>query len=397
MTRIIRKRRESPFPLPLPLELFAATGRGLEETLHGEIRSLLPESRAACLSGGVTFRADIPGLCSALLNLRTATRILIRLFSCPAPDPDTLHDGVRNYPWHELISPTATIAVSTTLRQSCITHSHYASLRVKDGVVDEIRDHSGVRPSVDTTSPDVPVHLHLHRDEATLFLDPSGISLDHRGYRTERGDAPIREHLAAALVLLSGWDGSSPLYDPFCGSATIPIEAAMIASRVPPGLVRKQPALLKWPWFPRREWETALDEARRGIVPCTVPIIGSDSDERSIARASRIVSSLPFTHTIRLQQKPFADFTPSEGDGTIICNPPYGRRLGDEESLIPLYREIGNILKQRCAGSRAFVIAPQGPLVKALGLRPHRRFPLFNGPIDCRLLAFDLYRSKSPG
>lgn len=396
MARIIRKRGESSVPLPLPLKLFAATGRGLEDLLHQEILTLFPDSGAVRLSGGVSFTADIAGLCSSLLFLRTATRILIRLFSCPAPDPDTLHAAVRTYPWHGLIPPTATIAVSTTLRQSLITHSHYASLRVKDGIVDEIRDHSSRRPSVDTTSPDFPVHLHLQRDEATLFLDPSGISLDHRGYRTERGEAPIREHLAAAIVILSGWDGTSPLYDPFCGSGTIPIEAAMIASRVPPGVMRKPPVLLKWPWFPRREWERAVDDARGGIVPCAVPIIGSDADEGAVERASRIVSSLVFSHTIRLTRLPFVQFTPFEGSGTIICNPPYGRRLGGEESLIPLYREIGNILKRRCAGSRAFVIAPHGPLVKAIGLRPARRIPLFNGAIDCRLLAFDLIEGAFP-
>jgi len=394
MTRILRKRSPVTSPLSLPLSLFATTGRGLEELLCREIAMLAPDGNPVATRGGVSFTADLQTLCRGILWLRTANRVLIRLGSFPAPDPDRLYEGSRTIPWHDLIPPDATIAVSATLRGDGITHSRFASLRVKDAVVDTIRDHTGRRPSVNSDDPDVPIHLHIDGGEGTLYLDPSGVSLDHRGYRQERGEAPLREHLAAALVLFSGWGGEVPLYDPFCGSGTILIEGAMIASRVPPGLLRPPPALLRWPWFPRSEWERTLAEGKSGIIPCRVPLVGSDADQRVIARAERTVARLPFPTTIRLTQRPFEHFSPDEGKGVIITNPPYGKRLSGDEDLPPLYRRVGDILKRRCAGSQAFVLVPHGPLAKGIGLRPSRRIPLFNGAIDCRLLCFDLFEGS---
>lgn len=392
MTRIIRRRSPiPPFPLQLPLSLFATTGRGLEELLFREIAAIAPGGDPVAVRGGVSFTADLSTLCRTLLRLRTANRLLIRIGSFPAPDSDGLYGGVRSIPWDEFIPPTATIAVSATIRAGAITHSHFAALRVKDGVVDTIRDRTGLRPSVETGSPDFPIHLHIHGEEGTIYLDPSGISLDHRGYRQQRGEAPLREHLAAALILFSSWEGDLPLYDPFCGSATILIEGAMIASRVPPGLLRPMPALLRWPWFPRSEWDRALDEARGEIIPCRVPLIGSDADEGALTIARRTVGKLSFPTTITLRHSPFDQVTPDAGPGVVISNPPYGKRLGDESELIPLYRSIGNTMKRRFAGSRAFILAPHGPLEKEIGLKASRRIPLLNGSIDCRLLRFDIF------
>lgn len=384
-------RRRTTFPLPLPLTLFAATGRGLEDLLREEVATLLPGVEPVRRPGGVSVQTGLAGMCHLLLHLRSATRLLIRLGSFPATDQGTLYQGVRElFPWETIAPPGVTLAVSVTTRRSVITHSHHAALVVKDAVVDRVRDRCGIRPDVDTADPDLPLHLHLEGGEGILYLDPSGVSLDHRGYRQTGGEAPIREHLAAALILWSGWRGETPLYDPFCGTGTILVEGAMIASRIPAGMIRREPVILRHRWFPRREWEESLVRGREGVVPCRVPIVGSDLSASAVATARRISGALPFGRDLMFREEDARSFSPREGPGTIVTNPPYGRRIGGEGTA-SLLRLFGDRLKRHASGCRAFVVVPHGPLVGVIGLRPWRRIPFMNGPVDCRLLCFDLF------
>jgi putative N6-adenine-specific DNA methylase len=265
------------------------------------------------------------------------------------------------------------------------------ALKTKDAVVDRIREACGSRPNVDTASPDVRINVHLHRNVCTVSLDSSGDALDRRGYRLERNEAPLRETLAAAVVALTGWDGSIPLVDPMCGSGTIPIEAALVAGRVAPGLHRSF-GFQRWRDFDGRLWESILKEAGQGIR--TLPpglVIGLDQDGRALKLAMRNAAKAGFEGQLHFFHAALEAFQPEGDTGVVIVNPPYGKRLGDEVELRELYCQIGDVMKKRCRGWTGYVLTGNLELAKYIGLKASRRFVLYNGAIECRLLKYDLY------
>ncbi len=219
------------------MDFFATTAKGIEEVLADEL-TVLGIAVAAVEAGGVRFTGDMNDCYRANLWLRTASRVLMPLAGFPCDTPQALYDGVRAISWYDLITPEMTLAVDCNLRDSAMTHSGFVALKTKDAIVDAIRDRFGSRPDVDTRDPDLRVNVHLVKNRCTVSLDTSGIPLDRRGYRLERNEAPLRETLAAALIMLSGWDGTVPLADPMCGSGTIPIEAALKAACRAPGILR---------------------------------------------------------------------------------------------------------------------------------------------------------------
>jgi putative N6-adenine-specific DNA methylase len=375
------------------LTLFATTAKGLEELLAAELTAL-GAARVHQLPGGVQFCGDQALVGRANLWLRTANRVLLRLAAFPCTTPDDLYRGVQQVSWADWLTPDMTLAVSCTLKDSQITHSGYAALKAKDAIVDAMRAHYGARSSVNPRDPDLPVQLYINRNHCTLYLDTSGVPLDHRGYRLERGEAPLREHLAAALVLLSGWQGEVPLYDPFCGAGTILAEAAMIATNRAPGLLRDSFAFQRWPMHSVPLWRDERAAAEAAQRPLSTAIMGSDQSAAVLKHARANLERAGITSGVGCSVRSFSDFTPDQGPGVIICNPPYGERMGDEAALVQLYRQLGDVLKQRCGGSRAFVLTRQGMLAKEVGLRPTRRYVLWNGPIECRLLHFDLYSGQ---
>lgn len=389
-THIIRRAERPEAPPEQMLTCFAAVPRGSEEIAAAELLAL-GIAGAVAVRGGVSFAANRAGLYRANLWLRTASRVLVNLATFPCPSQAELYAGVHAIDWNELITPDMTLAVDCTLRDSALTHSGFVALKTKDAIVDCIREQCGSRPNVNTASPDVRINIHLAKNVCTVSLDSSGDSLDRRGYRLERNEAPLRETLASAIIALTGWDGSLPLADPMCGSGTIPIEAALMAARVAPGRNRSF-GFERWLDFDERLWERIVREAESGIRTLPIGLItGFDSDSRALAIARRNAEAAGFEGQIHFFHTALNEFTPEGDKGVVIINPPYGKRMGDEEELKELYCQIGDIMKQRCRGWTGFVLTGNLELAKYIGLKASRRFVLFNGPIECRLLRYELY------
>lgn len=371
------------------MRMFATCARGLEEVLAGELREL----GAAAVEpgrGGVHFHGDPALLYRANLWLRTAIRVLVTILQAPAVSPEELYVAVQTIDWSRYLTPEHTLAVDANVRDSHITHSKYAALKVKDAICDQFVARCGRRPSVDVERPMVGLNLHIHQNEAVLSLDSSGDSLHKRGYRPILTRAPLNEALAAGLVLLTGWRGESPFIDPLCGSGTLCIEAAWLALRRPPGLTRKHFGFMGWMDYDVKLWTRVRDEARAGVLrQLPHPIAGYDARADAVAFARGNARAAGIGHQVEFTQQLLKDFTPPEGPpGVVLCNPPYGERIGEEQELRRLYREMGEVFAQRCPGWKVFVFTGNARLARCLGLKPTRQVHLFNGKIPCRLLEF---------
>ena len=287
------------------------------------------------------------------------------------------------------MTPGHTLAVDCNVRDSHITHSQYAARRVKDAICDQFVARVGHRPSVDVERPMVGLNLHVYRDVATLSLDSSGDSLHKRGYRPVQTRAPLNEALAAAIVLRTGWRGEAAFADPLCGSGTLPIEAAWLALRRPPGLTRKHFGFMGWMDYDVAQWAELRDEARRGVLKALpAPIVGRDARGDAVAMATGNARAAGIGHLLRFARQDVRDFRPPEGPaGALVCNPPYGERLGDERELVGLYRLLGEVIR-RCERWSAWVFTGNARLAREIGLTPAEEVPLFNGKIPCRLLHY---------
>jgi putative N6-adenine-specific DNA methylase len=387
----VRPMQKTPAPKhDLLLNCFAAVPRGAEELAATELAALgIANARPG--KGGVSFHTNRSGLYRTNLWLRTASRVLVQLTQFPCSSPTELYAGAHALPWQDLITPEMTLAVDCSLRDSALTHSGFVALKTKDAVVDRIREACGSRPNVDTAAPDVRINVHLHKNICTISLDSSGDALDRRGYRLERNEAPLRETLAAAVVALTGWGGSIPLADPMCGSGTIPVEAALMAAGIPPGLHRSF-GFQRWLDFDGDLWERLCAEAEAGIRKLPLGLVtGYDCDSRALLLAGRNTVKAGLEGQIHYFHAALQDFRPEGDKGVVIINPPYGIRLGEEDDLRELYCQIGDVMKKQCRGWTGYVLTGNLELAKYIGLKASRRFVLFNGAIECRLLKYDLY------
>ncbi len=373
------------------MKFFATTTKGLEDVLAAELialgtRDVVPGN------GGVNFSGTFKDGYKACLWLRTANRVLQPIASFPCPSEEALYEGVYALNWDELMTSQMTLAVGAKLRDSEITHSHYAALKTKDAIVDKIRDRTGQRPNVDAKDPDLRISMHLARNQCTISLDLAGTGLHKRGYRRDPTIAPLKETLAAGLVALTGWDQASPFVDPMCGSGSLPLEAAQLASNHAAGLLSPDFGFQRWPDFNAALWKNLLEEAEtaKRELPANL-IFGSDRDKRSVDLARRNADSAGIGSKIRWSYNDFAKLEAPASQGTLICNPPYGERLGNEEELTAFYRKIGDTFKQNWKGWTAWVFTGNLALAKQVGLKASRRIVLYNGPIECRLLKYELY------
>jgi putative N6-adenine-specific DNA methylase len=370
---------------------FATTFKGLEDALAGEVAVLGGED-VAIAAGGVSFSGDLALCYRANLWLRSANRVVTLLSEFPAPTPAALYEGTREISWATLFPAERTIAVDANVRESGITHSHFAAQKTKDAIVDRFRDETGRRPDVDTVSPDVRIVVRIVRDECAVSLDTSGESLNRRGYRSAPTEASLKETLAAGLILLAGWQGEQPLIDPACGAGTIPIEAALIAGNVAPGGFGRPFGFQRLHGYDRKRWESLLSEAREASRhPIPVRIEGSDISPAAVAGALRNATNAKTQERILFSARSIRNFSPGEGPGVIVCNPPYGARLPGGAQAEAFYREMGEALKKRCRGWTAYLLSGNPAVTKFLGLKASRKFPVMNGPIDCRLLKYELY------
>lgn len=387
---VIRRKGAAAVAASRPLELFATVALGVEELTAGELQRL-GATDIQVVRGGVSFGGDRRILYRSLLRLRTASRVLQQLGSFSCASPQELYDGMRTLPWTELLTPAMTLAVDCTLRDSAITHSHFAALKAKDAIVDLLRDATGSRPNIETKTPDLRVNLHIAKNRATVSLDASGAPLDRRGWRLDRNDAPLRETLAAAIMLHTGWDGSVPLLDPMCGSGTLLLEGAAMALGQPAGGGREF-GLMRWRDFDRRLWERLLQEERAAAASSlTVPVLGFDRDPQAIIACRENARRAGLEYAVSFDRRPFEETEPCGHQGVLVMNPPYGVRMGDKTELEALYRKIGEVFKRRFTGWTAYLLAGDLELARLVGLKPARRFVLFNGPLECRLLKYELY------
>jgi len=370
---------------------FATCARGIEDVLADEVRNL-GGANIETGRGGVHFAGDRILLYRANLSLRTAIRVLQPVLEVRVESPEELYDAVRTIDWTRYLTADHTFAVDCNVRDSKITHSKYAALKTKDAICDQFVDRFGRRPSVDVEEPLIGLNLHIYCDQAALSLDSSGASLHKRGYRPIQTKAPLNEALAAALVLSSGWKGNSSFVDPLCGSGTLPIEATWIAIHRPPGLTRRRFGFHGWLDFDIGLWTELRDEARRGVrKQLPAPVIGSDVRRDVIARAANNAKAAGVGHLIRFERRDLRDFQPPPGPpGTILCNPPYGERIGEERDLRELYKTLGEVLQTRCAGWKAYVFTGNARLARCIGLTPSQQVPFFNGKIPCRLLKYEI-------
>lgn len=378
-------------------KLIAKTYAGFEEIVAEELQDLgaqevVPGFRA------VTFQGDLALIYRANLHSRYSLRILKELATFPAANEQQLYDGVASINWSQYMTSDDTLAVDAALTKSNLNHSQYAALKTKDAIVDQFRAATGSRPSVDLDRPTLRIHVYIHENIAAVSLDTSGSSLHKRGYRVHQGGAPLSEVLAAGMLKISGWDKTTPLMDPFCGSGTLLIEAALMSGNIAPGIFREYFGFKQWKDFDKSLWEQLVAAARQQETPTSIPeITGLDIAFRAVTFARENVAEAGFSDKIRIHCSSFMDFKPSmDNPWFIISNPPYGERIVPED-LFALFKDIGNTFKRSYPGCTAWLLSGSREAEKSVGLKPSKRIPLWNGPIECKFLKFELYSGSKRG
>jgi 23S rRNA (guanine2445-N2)-methyltransferase len=340
---------------------------------------------------GVWFKTDIEHVYRVNLWARLLTRVLAPLLTFSCHSTDYLYTTAKKMEWEKIFTSDQTFAIFATVSNSKITHSQYASLKLKDAIADYFLEKEGIRPDVNREDPDVWINLHIDKNKAHISLDTSGGSLHKRGYRINSVPAPMQETLAAAIIRISGWQGLEPLLDPMCGSGTLLAEALLHFCRIPSAFLRKKFGFENLPDFDKEKWLEIQQSAGRVRRPLLDGLLsGCEKEQRAVNAARSNLNSLQHGHLVRVQKRDFREH-PGLENGVIISNPPYGIRMGDEKQLEPLYKDLGDFLKQKCKGSTAWIFCGNRNLIPHLGLKPSRKIPLVNGNLDGRLLKVQVY------
>ena len=373
-------------------EMVAKTFQGLEEVLAEELRNL----GASDVEPGlrmVSFEGDIETLYKANMCCRTALRILKPFYKFFASSPDELYDQAKEYDWSSILGPDKTFSVDTVAYSEEISHSRYATYKIKDAICDWFRERYGEkRPRVSTTDPDIIINLHISGDRVTLSLDSSGDSLHKRGYRVAQTEAPINEVLAAGIILRSGWRGDKPFIDPMCGSGTFLIEAALIAANINPGVFRSKFAFEKWKDFNAEIFDQIYnDDSREKEIE--VPIIGSDLSPKAVAIAEKNLKSARVHNSVSVSVKALSQWDEAPKNGVLITNPPYGERLNPDD-LNDLYALLGQKLKHVFKGYHAWIIGYRDVHFAHIGLTPSEKIPILNGSLECKLQEYVIFDGK---
>ena len=373
--------------------LFVSCPRGLEYLLEEELKVLgLKVTRVS--PQGVYGEASLVVIYHLCLWSRIANRIQLILFSGHASNEQTIRNLCTEFHWQTVFSHDKTIAVEFHGASEHIRNTMFGGQVVKDGIVDHFRKLDGTRPTVNKENPQILIHAYLKNDELTVSFDLTGYSLHQRGYRTKAGAAPLKENVAAALLIRAKWPELAAkgysLHDPFCGAGTIVIEAAMMAAHIAPGLLRQDQSLQHWAQHQQSLWEKSRNLALQQVKPIAGKLIGTDADSKSIAIArsnAEHAGVLPLVEFSTLTAK---DSQSQVSEGLVVCNPPYGERLGDVTQLIPTYQQLGKTLHAQFQGWQAAVLTSNPVLAKAIGLRSNKQYTLFNGALECKLYCFNL-------
>lgn len=386
------------------MQLFASCPPGVADLTAAELREC---GATSCreFKLGVQFEGTLETAYRACLWSRTASRILMPLASFAAPTPEALYEAVKAIDWTQHLKPSGTLAVDLAGSTSGITHTHFGALKTKDAIVDQLRERTGERPSVELEQPDLRIDVRLDRDRATLSIDLSGDSLHRRAYRARGVAAPLKENLAAAILLRCGWPAiakaGGEFVDPMCGSGTLPIEAALMALDIAPGSMRSYFGFIGWLGHDRELWRRLLEEARErrtAALERRIVLRAYDQDAGAVRAAIENVERARLRGFVHVERRELAQLTREGGArGLVLTNPPYGERIGDQERLQALYALLGQKLREHFEGWKGAVFTGNPPLAKAIGINATRSHTLFNGRIECRLLRFDIEPAEYRG
>jgi len=371
-------------------EMIAKTMRGLENVLAEEITNL-GGNNIEIGRRSVFFTGDKRLMYKANMQLHTALRILKPIAAFEAKDAEAIYEELRKIDWEDYFDISKTFAVDSVVYSETFNNSLFLSYKVKDAVADHFNEKFGRRPSVRLTNPDIYIHLHVSHNACTLCLDSSGESLHKRGYRMEQTEAPLNEVLAAGMLKLAGWKGQTNFIDPMCGSGTLPIEAALIAMNIAPGIYRKGFAFQHWKDYDQELFEEVYDEDTQ--VPFEYKIYGSDISRQAIAIATRNVENAGLNKHIILKQKAIQDIKSTIPGGLLMTNPPYGERIKPDD-LLGLYWDLGERLKHIFTGYDAWVLSYRPECFDSIGLHHSVRIQLMNGQLDCELRKYEIFSGK---
>ncbi|MGZ3863764.1 MAG: THUMP domain-containing class I SAM-dependent RNA methyltransferase [Bacteroidia bacterium] len=371
-------------------KMIATTFFGLEEVLAAELLKLGAKN-VDVHNRAVSFYGDEGFMYKANICLRTALRVLKPITTATVRNEDELYDEVNKLDWSRFMHVDQTLAVTAVLNTENFNHNHYVGQKCKDAIVDQFREKTGKRPSVDKDNPDFSLYVFIFKDEVSLMLDSTGIPLYKRGYRVDTNLAPLNECLAAGMVFLSGWDTRTPLYDPMCGAGTILIEAALIAANVPPGYFRQGYCFKNWPGFDEELYEKIYETCVNKISDNSPEILGTDISPNVLKKARENAESANVADMITFKNADFFDTEYGlQKRYTIITNPPYGERMNKDE-LFALYKKTGDTFKHKYKGSTAWIISSNLEAFKHVGLKTKRKIALYNGGLECKFCKYELY------
>ena len=385
--------------------MVAKTFKGLEEVLAQELIAL-GANDVQLERRAVRFSGDKAMLYKANLCLRTASRVLVPIATGklktekskrPIKPEDWLYEVAKGIDWSQWMTAETSFAIDATVYSETFRNSRFVTYRVKDAIADYWMEKANQRPSVKVTDPDLFVNVHIANETVTISLDSSGESLHKRGYRVANTEAPINEALAAGMLLMAGWKGQCDFYDPMCGSGTLPIEAALIARNIAPGVFRKSFAFEKWQDFDAELWSDIYNDDRQERE-FQHKIYGSDASFYAIQQAEKNVKSAGVQRDVQLRQIRLEELRPATEDTTagklIMMNPPYGERLASNKDMEVLYGKIGTALKHNWPGATAWIISSNEAAMKCIGLKPSKKYRLLNGELDCQFNRYDLFAGK---
>jgi len=373
-------------------KMIAKTFFGFEEILADELRKLGAQNVEQGVRM-VSFKGDKGFMYKANLSLRTALKILKPIHFFRANNEKALYKGVAAVNWSKFINANQTFVIDTTVHSEYFNHSEFVSQKCKDAIVDQFRERTGQRPSIDKRFPDLRINIHIDKDQVSVALDTSGAALNQRGYRTATNIAPINEVLAAGILLLSGWDGQSDFLDPMCGSGTFLAEAAMIACNIPANINRKEFAFEKWKDWDNDLFDKIVDSLLSKVREFHYTIKGYDKAPSAVLKSKDNIRNANLEEYVSVEERNFFD-TEKETQGKlhIVFNPPYDERL--DIHMEEFYKNIGDTLKKSYPGTNAWFITGNLDALKFVGLRPSRKIKLFNAGIEARLVKYEMYEGS---
>jgi len=374
--------------------MIAKTSYGLEKVLSDELAAIGAEDMEL-LNRAVSFTGTKETMYRANLELRTALRILVPIYSFRVRDEVDLYRETKKFNWDKYLNPNTTFAIDSHVYSDNFNHENFVALKTKDAIVDQLRTVFGRRPDVDVINPDLRLNVHINDDQCSISLDSSGNSLHKRGYRIGQGLAPINEVLAAGMILLSGWDGQCNFIDPMCGSGTFLMEAATIAYNIAPGIKIEEFGFMKWKDYDPDLWEKILANAKSRERDFEHKIIGFDESPKAIKIAKDNIKNAELGWKVLLKVKSMEEIVPEDldGGGTVMINPPYGERL-EEDDILDLYKTMGDCMKQNFEGCSVWIISSNKEALKEIGLRTSKKLTLYNGALECKYHNYQIYKGS---